>query len=89
MKWVRWSQWDDGGMIGFVQMPVQDVQEAHQRVLALDKMGVTPFAQPYRDYDGGEPTQEQKDFARWVNNKATFRSCRWEDFRPRKGVTMP
>ncbi len=67
---------------------VQDVEEAHRRVLTLDKLGVTPFAQPYRDYDGGEPTQEQKDFARWVNNKATFRSCRWEDFRPRKGVTI-
>lgn len=63
---------------------VQDVVEAEQRVLALDKLGVQPFAQPYRDYDGGEPTQEQKDFARWVNNKACFRSCSWKDYRPRK-----
>lgn len=67
---------------------VQDVEEAYRRVLELDKIGVAPFAQPYRDYDGGEPTQEQKDFARWVNNKATFRSCRWEDFRPRKAETV-
>ena len=28
---------------------VQDVEEAHRRVLALREMGVEPFAQPYRD----------------------------------------
>lgn len=59
---------------------VQDVTEAEWRVKALDRMGVTPFAQPYRDYDGGEPTQEQESFARWVNNKAVFRSCAWRDY---------
>lgn len=62
-------------------MLVQDVEDAERRALALDKMGVTPFAQPYRDYDGGEPTQKQKAFARWVNNKAVFRSCKWADYR--------
>lgn len=59
---------------------VQDVQQAHEIVTTLDKWGITPFAQPYRDYDGGEPPQEQKDFARWVNNKAVFRSCSWDDY---------
>ena len=58
---------------------VQDVEEAHDRVLALDAMGVTTFAQPYRDYDGGEPTAEQRRFARWVNNKAVFKSCDYHD----------
>ena len=62
---------------------VQDVKEAHERVMALECMGVNTFAQPYRDYDGGEPTAEQKDFARWVNNKAVFRSCTWEDYNRR------
>ena len=60
---------------------VRDVEEAHQRVQALWEMGVEPFAQPYRDYDGGEPTEEQKRFARWVNQKTLFKSCSWEDFR--------
>ena len=60
---------------------VQDVADAHRRVLALEKMGVLPFAQPYRDYDGGEPTEEQKAFARWVNRKSLFKSCTWKDFR--------
>lgn len=61
-------------------MLVQDVEEAHRRALALDAMGVMPFAQPYRDYDGGEPTAEQKKFARWVNARQAFRACRWEEF---------
>ncbi len=60
---------------------VQDVADAHQRVLALRDMGVLPFAQPYRDFEGGEPTDEQKAFARWVNHRAVFRSCSWEDYR--------
>ncbi len=59
---------------------VQDVEDAHQRVLSLREMGITPFAQPYRDYDGGEPPEEQRRFARWVNSKAVFNTCRWEDY---------
>lgn len=62
-------------------MLVQDVEEAERRALALDAMGVTPFAQPYRDYDGGEPPQEQMRFARWVNRKSIFRSCKWSEYR--------
>ena len=62
---------------------VQDVEEAHRRVQALWEMGVEPFAQPYRDYDGGEPTDEQRRFARWVNQKTLFKSCSWEDVRDR------
>ncbi len=59
---------------------VQDVDDAHRRVLALEKIGFTPFAQPYRDYDGGEPPDEQKAFARWVNVRSVHRSCAWEDY---------
>lgn len=60
---------------------VRDVEEAHRRVLALREMNVEPFAQPYRDYDGGEPTEEQKAFARWVNRKSLFKSCTWESYK--------
>lgn len=62
---------------------VQEVSEARDRVVRLAELNVQPFAQPYRDYDGGEPTQEQKDFARWVNNKAVFRSCGWDEYKRR------
>ena len=60
---------------------VRDVKEAHRRVLALREMGVEPYAQPYRDYNGNEPTAEQQAFARWVNRKELFKSCTWEDFK--------
>ncbi len=60
---------------------VKDVADAHQRVLALRNMGILPFAQPYRDFEKGEPTEEQKAFARWVNRRPVFQSCAWEDYR--------
>lgn len=62
-------------------MLVQDTAEAEKRAMALSRMGVEPYAQPYRDYDGGEPTEEQRRFARWVNRKPIFRSCTWEEFK--------
>ncbi len=65
---------------------VRDVDEAHGIVTALRDMGVTPFAQPYRDYNGSEPTAEQMAFARWVDQKAVFRSCSWEEYKKEKGV---
>lgn len=72
-KWRLWSY-----------ALVQDVDEAYERVTALRKMGVEPFAQPYRDFDGGEPSDEQKRFARWCNNKAVFRSCDWHEYSSKK-----
>jgi len=69
----------------FVYVLVQDVDEALERVRFLKGMNLEPFAQPYRDYDGNEPTQLQKDFARWVNHPAVFKSTTWETYEPRKG----
>ena len=64
---------------------VQDVEEAYHRALVLKALGIQPFAQPYRDYDGGcEPTAEQKRFARWVNRKEIFYTCGWHEYRRRK-----
>lgn len=63
---------------------VQDVEAAHRIVVELDRMGVRPFAQPYRDYDGGEPTQEQRQFARWVNSRQLFNSCTWAEYDRRR-----
>jgi len=66
-------------------MLVQDVEEAYHRALVLKALGIQPFAQPYRDYDGGcEPTAEQKRFARWVNRKEIFYTCGWHEYRRRK-----
>lgn len=63
---------------------VQDVATAHKICTTLDTWGIRPFAQPYRDYDGGEPTEEQKHFARWVNCKQLFNSCSWAEYDRRR-----
>ena len=59
----------------FVYILVQDIESAERRAIALRKAGADPFAQPYRDFENNiEPTREQRDFARWVNHKAIFKS---------------
>lgn len=45
-----------------------------------------PHAQPYRDLNKCRPIpQWQKDLAAWADKKWIFRSCKFEDFEPRKG----
>lgn len=59
----------------FVYLLVQDISSAEQRAIALRDAGVEVFAQPYRDFKNCiEPSLEQRDFARWINHKAIFKS---------------
>jgi hypothetical protein len=59
-----------------------DISDAIERVRFLKGIGLDPFAQPYIDFDGKvKPTREQKQFARWVNHKAIFKSVTWEQYR--------
>ena len=68
---------------------VKDVEDALERVEFLRNLKVDPFAQPYRDFSNNiEPTQEQKDFARWVNRKQLFRATRWKDYKPRSKTSI-
>lgn len=61
----------------FVYLLVQDIKSAEFRATRLRDVGVDVFAQPYRDFENKiEPTQEMKDFARWVNRKPIFKSTR-------------
>jgi 2-methylthioadenine synthetase len=70
----------------FVYVLVQDVESAERRALALRKIGAEVFAQPYRDFTtNAEPAKEHRDFARWVNHKAIFKSV--ERFEQYKGAT--
>lgn len=55
----------------FCYMLVQDVQDAEQRLHALVDLGVTPFAQPYRDFTAnGATTKDQRDFVVAPTSKA-------------------
>lgn len=58
-------------LIGYWSTPEQDMW----RVKALDEIGISPFVMPYDKND-----HYQKLFARWVNHKAAFHSCRFEDY---------
>ena len=59
-----------------------DIIDAIERVKFLKGIYVDLFAQPYRDFKKNiEPTQEQKDFSRWVNNKAIFNTINYFDYK--------
>ena len=67
-----------------------DINECINRINAIrryEKLTMSPFAQPYLDFDGKrQPTQWQKDMARWCNRKEIFRTVEFSEYRPRKGV---
>lgn len=66
----------------FCYVLVKDVDDALYRIERLRRLGVQPFAQPYRDFTNNiEPTQEQKRLARWCNMKAIFKTVKWEDYK--------
>ncbi len=51
----------------------------YERVMTLREMGCMPFVMPYNKSD-----TYQKAFARWVNDRAVFKSCRWENYHYKK-----
>lgn len=61
-------------LIGFNTTPDQDMY----RVEFLRKRGCMPYVMPYNKSD-----PYQKAFARWVNHRATFKSCSWKDYKYR------
>lgn len=69
-------------LVGFNSTMEQDLY----RLRRLKELGITPFVQPYRDFDNERtPTMYEKDLARWANKMWIFKSCDFFDFMPRKG----
>jgi len=69
----------------YVNVLVKDIDDALERVRFLKGLDLDPFAQPYRDYDNKVTVApEQKNFARWVNHKAVFKSTTWENYKSNK-----
>jgi len=58
-------------LIGYNTTPEEDLY----RVEVLRGLGVDPFVMPYNKFN-----QYQRDFARWVNHKAIFKSVKWEEY---------
>lgn len=66
----------------FVYVLVKDIDDAIERIQFLKGLDLDPFAQPYRDFSTNvEPTQEQKDLARWCNHKAIFKTVSWDEYK--------
>lgn len=59
-------------LIGFDTEHEQNIE----RVMFLKSIGCMPFAMPY---DKNDPYQNH--FTRWVNHRATFMSCSWEEYK--------
>lgn len=58
------------------------INDAEQRVMLLDRLGVSPFVMPYRDLQNQEePSKELKRFARWCNVKSIFKSCEFSKYK--------
>lgn len=62
-------------LIGFDTSHEQNME----RVTTLRELGAMPFVMPYNKFD-----PYQKAFARWVNQRAVFKSCSWEDYKYNK-----
>lgn len=71
-------------LIGFNSTPEQDLY----RLERLKELKILPFVQPYRDFKNErEPSQYEKDLARWANRAWLFKSMDFKDYSPRKGFT--
>lgn len=61
-------------LIGYDTTHEQDLE----RVMKLREAGCMPFVMPYKKDD-----PYQKAFARWVNHRALFKSCTWDEYKYR------
>lgn len=72
IKWIKPYKIMCYVLIGFNSTPEEDLF----RVEKLRELGVDPFVMPFNKSD-----PYQKNFARWVNHKAIFKSVKWTNYR--------
>ena len=75
-------------LVGFENKNI--VETDVERVMILKKMGVRPYAMAYVDFNDPNylVSQDVKDFCRWVNMRACFMSCDWNEYKYNKGANM-
>jgi len=71
-KWIKPYKLMCYVLIGYWSTPEEDLY----RVEKLRELKIDPFVMPY---DKSDPYQ--RNFARWVNHKAIWRTVKWEDYR--------
>jgi hypothetical protein len=73
----------------FVYALIRDIPEAIERIKFLKGIYVEPYAQPFRDFFKNiEPTQQQKDFARYVNQTAVFNSIPLDEYKYNQNLCL-
>ena len=69
-------------LVGFNSTIEQDMY----RIERLRELGIKPYVMPYRDFENKtQHSQYATDLAQYVNKPMIFKSCKFEDFSPRKG----
>lgn len=70
----------------FTYVLLQKFKDSYNRINQCKKLGINPFAQPYRDFTPNQIIpQWQRDMARWCNHKALLKSIDFKEYYPRKG----
>jgi len=64
-----------------VYVLVKNIPDALNRVEYLLSLNLDPFAQPYRDFESNYVDPAAGRFARYVNHKATLKSCKFKDYK--------
>ena len=68
-------------LVGFNSTMEQDLY----RIERCRELGIKPYVMPYRDFENKtKPSQYAKDLAQYVNKPMIFKSCKFEEFSPRK-----
>jgi hypothetical protein len=71
-KWIKPYKLMCYVLIGYWSTPEEDLY----RVEKLRELKIDPFVMPY---DKSDPYQ--RNFARWVNHKAIFKTVKWKDYK--------
>lgn len=82
--WKRFGKKNRHGSWGTVYVLVNfntSMAENLYRIEKCREMGFDPYVMVY---DKPHAPQEIKDLQRWCNNKIIFKSCKWQDYKPRK-----
>lgn len=88
LRWVRWSHWDAGGMVGRGQMPLRQVQEDLQRFerearKLLVETGADHVLYGVKHYDDAGELEEVRFYLQPMDDERFDR-----DVASAKGVTV-
>jgi hypothetical protein len=70
----------------FVYCLLNELEDSYNRINEVKRLGMNPYAQPYRDFTRNQIIpQWQIDMRNWCNRKVFLKTCDFKDYIPRKG----